>query len=149
MQSNVRIEHPIVVRGESAERVVGQAVQSLLTALGGAERADEDEAIFVVPFQASGGTIEALMQSLVDDIIGTVEASPAGLVDAEVSHVLKTDEGLRSWGILRFGTRQPLDQRVWSADEVSVSTHLGGSFQLRIVLLGYTINRVATSESDQ
>lgn len=129
-----RTEHRLLVRGESPEHLVAQAMQSLLGVLGGARFAGEDEAGPVVPFQGSGGTLETLLQTLVDDILERVEASPVRLVDVEVSHVMKTDEGLRSWGYLRFGSGSPVDRRSRMVEHASVTTLTDGDFELRMLI---------------
>lgn len=149
MESIDRTEHSIVVRGESPESLIAEAVQSLLVVLRGAGNGGEGEAGSIVPFQASGATIEAMLRSLVNDILESVGASPSLLVDAEVSHVMKTDEGLRSWGYLRFGTGTAVDRDSWSADGVSVTTPLDGEFEFRILLLGDPMEPTPASVSDR
>lgn len=134
-KSSERIEHPIRVCGRSPEHLVAHAVQLLLAVLGEPARG-EGGAGSVVTFQASGGTMEVLLQSLAVDVLNSVEASSTGLADAEVSHVMKTDEGLRAWGYLRFGTEPSLDHRTRVGDGVSVATLPDGGFELRISLLG-------------
>lgn len=149
MESIDRTEHSIVVRGESPESLIAEVVQSLLVVLRGAGKGGEDEGGSIVPFQASGATIEAMLRSLVNDILESVGASPSRLVDAELSHVMKTDEGLRSWGYLRFGTETAVDRDSWSADGVSVTTPLDGELEFRILLLGDPMEPTPASVSDR
>lgn len=149
MESIDRTEHSIVVRGESPESLISEVVQSLLVVLGGAGNGGEDEAGSIVPFQASGATTEALLWSLVNDILEAVGASPSRLVDAEVSHVMRTDEGLRSWGYLRFGIGNAVDRDSWSADGVTVTTPLDGELEFHVLLLGDPMEPTPASVSER
>lgn len=145
---NVRTEQPLLVRGESPEHLVAQAVQSLLGVLGGATKVDEDQAGPVVPFQGSGATLEVLLRSLVDDILERVEGSPERLVDAEVAHVMKTDEGLRSWGYLRFGPGSDVVRRSWLVEDVRVTSLPDGDLELHILFSGVTVEPPTAAVTD-
>jgi len=58
----------------------------------------------VVPFLAEGNSMPELIQRLVDDVLASIGDSPNEVADVELANVLKTDEGWRAWGYLRFST---------------------------------------------
>lgn len=95
-----RHEHVIKARGDSPEEVANHLVQSLAGVLGTAGK-DRDSAS-VVPVQASGATLDEMLEGLAGDLLEIVDSSPTLIVDAELSHVMMTADGFRAWGYVWF-----------------------------------------------
>lgn len=133
IDSRNRSEHVIHAHGSSPEKVANHLLQTLIELLGAA--GEERDSAMVVPVQASGVTLEDLLESLVGDLLDIVDSSPTQVVDAELSHVMKTGDGLRAWGYVWFGKEASTDRSPSLKSPLELSTFENGELDVRVTLL--------------
>lgn len=133
--TQVENQSEIVVHahGDSPESVSIQLVQSLLGNLG-SDGGQRDSAS-VAPLQASGATLNEMLDALIRDFLETVNSSPTQIVDAELSHVMTTGEGLRAWGYVWLGNEASIGRSLSIKDHLELFTLETGGFELRVAIL--------------
>lgn len=132
-ESRNRREHVIHAHGGSPEEVANRLMQSLLELLRAAGEGRDSAA--VVPVQASGATLDEMLEGLVRDLLDIVDASPTRIVDAELSHVMKTGDGFRAWGYVWFGQAESTDRALSLESGLDLSTLANGELDVRVTLL--------------
>lgn len=132
-ESRHRREHVIHTHGGSPEEVANHLVQSLLELLRAASEGRDSAA--VVPVQASGATLDEMLEGLVRDLLDIVDASPTRIVDAELSHVMKTGDGFRAWGYVWFGQTESTARALSLETGLDLSTLANGELDVRATLL--------------
>lgn len=118
--------------GDSPEGVATHLIQSLVGVLS-ADGGQRDSAS-VAPLQASGATLNEMLDALIRDLLETVNSSPARIVDAELSHVMATAEGLRAWGYVWLGNEASISRSLSIKDHLELSTPETGGFEARVAL---------------
>jgi len=100
----------LMVSGPDPLRLAQSLVATLATLTGDPDRwrDDADAAATpasIAPFQAEGSSVPNLARGIVDDVMATIADSTTGVADIELANVLRTDEGWRAWGYVRFGAK--------------------------------------------
>lgn len=126
-------EHDMRVLGKSPEQLAHAVARSLREFVG-ADGEDRDRASAVL-FQASGTTIAEMLEDLITDLVEVMSSAPTRMVDAELSHVMKTEDGWRAWGYAWFGKEQAGEYSLALGHPPRVSTVEGGNLELRTTIL--------------
>lgn len=102
--SRKRFDRAVEVHGSAPEQLATNLVRALceIDDVIGEER----DSRTVVPVQATGATLAEMLHGLIGDVLDAVEASPTQVIDADISHVMMSGDGLRAWGYLWFGTER-------------------------------------------
>lgn len=128
-----RSEVVIHAHGDSPEDVASHLVQALLEAMETA--AEERDSASVVPMQASGSTLDGMLEGLVRDLLEIADSSLTRVVDAELSHVMKTGEGLRAWGYVWLGKEGSTNHFLMLKNHLDLYAPETGGFEVRMTLL--------------
>ncbi len=126
-------EFVLHAHGLSPEGVATDLIRSLLGLLGPA--GGQRESASVAPLQASGRTLEEMLEELARDFLETVESSPSRVVDAELSHVMKTGDVLRAWGYIWFGKEASVNRSFSVKGDLDLFTTEMEGFEVRVTLL--------------
>lgn len=133
VESADQTEQLVEAHAGSPEALVAQVVESLCELLGAG--GEERDSHTVVPIEATGATLEEMLHGLVADMLDNVGASSAQVVDAEISHVMTTQDGVRAWGYLWFGMDHPTNRSPSLAGPPRVTTLSSGELNVRMTLL--------------
>lgn len=97
---------PITVSAPDPLRLMESLVVTLASLTGGAEHRDGEadaDAASIATFQAEATAIPELARGIVDDVLATIADSPTEVAEIELANLLRTDDGWRVWGYVRFG----------------------------------------------
>ncbi len=130
---NSPTERTLEVRGNSAQQLASNLVQTLCEVVG--VRGDEWDSRSVIPIQAEGPTHGEMLNALITSLLETVGSSSTQLVDAEISHVIDTDDGVRAWGYLWFGTTQSMEPYPSLSEPPTLTSLPTGEFSMRVTLV--------------